>query len=728
MKHHIWRRNILYGLGLLSLLLYGSMTIAAQWYEYYLEAQHAAAVGEWDKAIELFEKAIDQEPTPEKGKRTYGTQRIDYYPYLELGQAYLNAGDLVNACRVCEKSWEYGIAPEDEIAACLQKACAPMMEERPGSRPMPEPQLPMIPLPVAPSEATPTPQVFYSVVEEVEITRYPTMETQEQVVPGQEFTVQVSLTEEQITPDVTIAQGKTTEAGELALSLPALDQWEIEIALFGEGFQFRNNQNTGKITLPQEGDSTPALFYLTAQPISEAQRVRKLYATLWYQGKYLAKIQREILVVQSPAAMETETQTPASASLTTTQGQAATVVPYDMFLPPDLTVYIVTAPDPAASQTSWITISSPFLQLTLDTFSTPAGMEDWLSMHYTKISQAGRGLTLLGTSAIRETQPTPAPIEKERRLALLKGLGRELYQKFAPPAFKNAFWTLKDKLGDEFDSIQIFTNDPTLPWELMRPVRPNDSDEQDFLGITFCIARWHVSQGVMPLESPPPQIPLETLFVISPEYTGDMALPGVTVELEALQQMEGFQHVNGRFEALQSLFAGAKLKPGIIHYAGHGMVEENIPDVKDYAMYLEDGSLDVMTWRGLVSGRKLSDDQAYPLFFFNACDLGQASYIANFVDGWAPAVLESGASGYIGGLWPLSDQGAAAFAVRFYELLTENLAWGSVNVADILRQTRAQVYEYGDPTFLAYVYYGYPNFLLLAPDEGLDLSSSVELF
>lgn len=723
MNHCIWRRKILCGLGVLGLLLYGSITIAAQWYEHYLEAQSAAAVGEWDKAIELLKQAIDQEQIPEKGKRTYGMKRIDYYPYLGLGKAYLNVGDFANACRACKQSQEYGVAPEDEIAACLQQACAPVLEEGPASMPMlvpaPEPESPLIPLPASPSEATPTPQVFYSVVDEVEITRYPTMETQEQVVPGQEFTVQVSLTEEQITPDVTITQGKTTETGELALSLPALDQWEIEIALSAEGFQFRNNQNTGKITLPLEGDSTPALFYLTPQSISEAQRARKLYATLWYQGKYLAKIQREILVVQSFAAMAAGIQTPAPTT-TTTQGQAAIVTPYDMFLPPDLTVYIVTAP----GQMSWVTISSPFLQLTLDTFSTPAGLQDWLSLYYTKISQAGRGLTLTNASAMREIQPTPAPLETARRLALLQGLGKELYQKFAPPAFRNAFWILKDKLGDEFDSIQIFTNDPTLPWELMRPARPDGSEEQDFLGVTFCIARWHVSQGVMPLESPPPQIPLETLFVISPEYTKDLKLPGVTVELEALQQVEGFQHVNGRFEAIQTLFANTNLKPGIIHYAGHGTVQEGMPGVKDYVMYLEDGALDVMTWRGLVSGRKLSAEQAYPLFFFNACDLGQASHVANFVDGWAPAVLESGASGYIGGLWPLSDQGAAAFAVRFYQLLSQNLAQGSANVADILRQTRAQVYETGDPTFLAYVYYGYSNFIFLAPN----LSAPVELF
>jgi CHAT domain-containing protein len=72
-------------------------------------------------------------------------------------------------------------------------------------------------------------------------------------------------------------------------------------------------------------------------------------------------------------------------------------------------------------------------------------------------------------------------------------------------------------------------------------------------------------------------------------------------------------------------------------------------------------------------------------------------------------VLEAGASGYVGGLWPLSDGGAADFAVHFYQLVINALETGSVSVADALRETRGLFFEKGDPTFLAYVYYGDPT-------------------
>jgi hypothetical protein len=341
-------------------------------------------------------------------------------------------------------------------------------------------------------------------------------------------------------------------------------------------------------------------------------------------------------------------------------------------------------------------------------------MADWLAGYIQKISAAGRGVIVPGGP----TGPAESPVlQKEKNVALLQGLGLELYQKFAPAAFKQAFWTLKDKYGAGFNTIQIFTDDPTLPWELMRPIRPDGSDPQDFLGIGLQVARWHVIQDPLPVEKPPRQIRLETLSVIAPEYQGPQSLPGVAAEVSALKKVAGFQAVAGRFAALQALFGGAKLKPGIIHYAGHGTVRSLGPGVKGYAIQLEDGEMDVMTWRGLTAKLQKLKGQSYPFFFFNACDIGQADQVVNFVDGWAPAVIENGACGFIGGLWPLGDAGASAFATHFYESIEDQLGRGSASVAQILRQTRRLFYETGDPTYLAYVFYGNPDFKLLPPSS-----------
>lgn len=549
--------------------------------------------------------------------------------------------------------------------------------------------------------------------EDVIVTRYPTMETQSRVAVGLEFTVQVSLTTEQITPDVSVRQGAMTAGGALELGLPDRKGWTIDVALSAEGFSFRGG-DTAKITLPNQGDSTPARFYLTPGPTTAAQEDRRLFATLWHEGRYLAKIQRTIAVVRSPgegAAAPLAAIPPTPAPGPADRG-AMTIASTDATDAPDLTVYVRIAPNPVSPQISEILLVSRDLQIMRHDFPTPSGLAKWLAGYYQNISAAGRGVIVPGG------RPGPAAspaLQKDKNVALLQGLGQELYQKFAPDAFKQAFWALHDKLGIEFDSIQVFTNDPTLPWELMRPVRPDGSDPQDFLGVGFRVARWHVSQGTLPVDSPPKEIPLETLTVIAPDYQGESKLPAVAAEIAALQEIAGFQPVAGQFAELKKLFASGRGKPGIIHYAGHGIVRDLATGGKDYAIKLEDGELDVMTWRGLTARLQGLKDRAYPFFVFNACDIGQADLVANFVDGWAPAVLENGASGFIGGLWPLGDAGAAAFATRFYELVEARLAQKSASVAQILQQTRQLFYETGDPTFLAYVYYGYPEFRFLPP-------------
>jgi CHAT domain-containing protein len=131
--------------------------------------------------------------------------------------------------------------------------------------------------------------------------------------------------------------------------------------------------------------------------------------------------------------------------------------------------------------------------------------------------------------------------------------------------------------------------------------------------------------------------------------------------------------------------------------------------VFEYAIRLEDGPLDLLAWRGFA-GRQSA---RHPVFFLNACDVGQSNRIANFVDGWAPAVLEAGASAYISGIWPLGDRGASEFASRFYRLLDDKARTSPVALSDIVRQTRKLFYETHDPTYLAYVYYGDAYFRVL---------------
>jgi hypothetical protein len=129
--------------------------------------------------------------------------------------------------------------------------------------------------------------------------------------------------------------------------------------------------------------------------------------------------------------------------------------------------------------------------------------------------------------------------------------------------------------------------------------------------------------------------------------------------------------------------------------------------VVEYALQLDGAaSLDLMSWRGMMH----DEVRYHPLYFINACDVGRANRVLNFVDGWAPTVLDGGGSGFIGGLWSLSDKGAAEFAEHFYGGLRDALDRGqSASVAELVARSRREFFDSGDPTFLAYVFYGDVN-------------------
>jgi hypothetical protein len=263
----------------------------------------------------------------------------------------------------------------------------------------------------------------------------------------------------------------------------------------------------------------------------------------------------------------------------------------------------------------------------------------------------------LGLSRLSRGKPLVSAASAGRAKAEVGGVGVELWDKRVPAVVRSAFWTLRDELGTNFRTIQVLTDDPVFPWELARPGR--DDERLDPLGLDFAIARWHIHRQDRVRLRPPPRVELHDTMVVAPAYEGSQALPSVARELEVLGGMPGYRSVTPTLDGIVS--ALARRPQGILHYAGHGSVLE-------------------------------------------------AHSAGSFVDGWAPALLEGGAPGYVGGLWALDDRAAADFASVFYETLDASLdRYGEASVAEVLRTTRQRYHRNGEATFLAYVLYGHPE-------------------
>lgn len=546
----------------------------------------------------------------------------------------------------------------------------------PRPTPLPPEPVPPRPLPTPPSDGS-----------TVTVRRFAAIESPNEVAPLQEFALIVSLSESNSTPEVRIQSGNRTDDGQLALPLPTSGRdrgWDIDVIISASAMGFRKGVNTGTLHLTEKGDSTPLAFWLT--PTADGPPVRTIYVTFWHESGFLGKVARDVTL--SPAERRrsaSEVVSPGVASpAVASPAQRIATSPLDFSTDadePDLTLW--ENPD---SGEVWI--KTRRLQPIRGTFDASVReIRAWVERELPSAPLLNRSLV--------PTQST-APVTRNR----LEGFGRELYRRFAPRAFKDAYSRLRQALGDEFDSILIISSDPAVPWELMIPT--DGPPTARFLGVDFKLGRWHSSRTSDIGERPPQALVLDGIVVMAPAYPPARALVAQTVEVEFLRGLPGYRAGPRRLKDVLGLIADAPA--AIVHFAGHGQGPRDAA-TGGGALVFEDGEIDPISWRGAMDR---AATRRYPLVFLNACDVGQARGRTNFVEGWAPTLLESGASGFIGGLWPVSDSSAAEFAQDFYRRLTGS-SGRPVSVAEALRATRARFYENGDPTFLAYAYYGDPN-------------------
>jgi hypothetical protein len=321
-------------------------------------------------------------------------------------------------------------------------------------------------------------------------------------------------------------------------------------------------------------------------------------------------------------------------------------------------------------------------------------LHTWINAHFAEMARHGRGFSTTQKSAS----------DNQAASDYLVAFGNSLSDRIATADFTLALFG--SAAGGSLHSIQVLSDDPSIPWELMRPLDPVSHQRADFLGTQIEIARWPLmqSQGQMTLARPQQTLHMLDSVVVAPEYAGALKLVATASEREMLAHTPTFVPIDGTYAAMRYLAANPP--HGFIHFAGHGAIRRQ-NGVAQYTILLNDGEMAPETWASL----KTSSGSSGSIYFFNACEVGESAQFMNDVDGWAPALLSSGASGYIGALWGISDATANRFASVFYQLLIESFTTpGGAPLADVLTRTRSAVYaETRDPTALAYVFYGDPE-------------------
>jgi predicted component of type VI protein secretion system len=317
----------------------------------------------------------------------------------------------------------------------------------------------------------------------------------------------------------------------------------------------------------------------------------------------------------------------------------------------------------------------------------------------------------------------------EQVTATLARVGCNLFEQLLPKTLQDMCWTFRQR---GIRKVLILSDEPHIPWELIRPYRTDPVAgeliaEDVFWGEAFALTRWlrgrppvqrfsfnrifAMAQGGTAPQSGSPEAARDMVPLVG-KTAGD-ALPedrparseleSAAEELALLRSLEASgSHVRvlpaRRFELIDAFERGGF---DLLHLIGHGAFGGTFA-ADASAVWMEDGEFRVGELSTRIVGAMRG---ASPLIFFNSCHSGRTGFSLASLGSWGARLVELGCGGFVGTLWPVTDQAAFAFAQVFYELMSQGLPIGEVMLT---ARHRVRVRFPNDPTWLAYCCFADP--------------------
>jgi CHAT domain len=290
----------------------------------------------------------------------------------------------------------------------------------------------------------------------------------------------------------------------------------------------------------------------------------------------------------------------------------------------------------------------------------------------------------------------PPGTSPNEQVDALNRLGENLYRDVVPPAVR-AFFT---KFLPSGQSLLIYTNDPWIPWEIVKPWGDGlPAEHSDFLCARLAMARWYYSsEGQTPIAA----VTARRL--------------GAIISAANLRSVRDEQHY---LENLPATWPPIELAPSpatpqdivnllssgdvnIVHFATHGVPQSDGVDVAMLRIGSQEFSLDYLVGPRLEH----SLHRATPLVMMNSCHSATRTPGLTRTDGWAERFLELGSAAFLGANWEVRDELAYHFARVLYDLLRQEEPIGRA-----VQRARAAIRHEApaNSTWLAYSLYAHPN-------------------
>jgi hypothetical protein len=277
----------------------------------------------------------------------------------------------------------------------------------------------------------------------------------------------------------------------------------------------------------------------------------------------------------------------------------------------------------------------------------------------------------------------------ERRQTLIDNLGLDLWWNL-PAAFRDFYWA---EMHGQNLSIAIYSQEPYIPWELVKPQRTRGGETAPMLGLAFSMARWKTAARF------PDPLVVTGFAVIAPQYT-ENPLKHNGDEAAELARIYGARLVPGQYIPVTDLLNSKDVQ--IVHFAGHGEFD---PTSIDGQIKLTDQALHPFDLHSTTIGQNTR-----PMVFLNACEVGEQGWSLTQIGGWAHAFTDAGFSAFVGPYWAVNDRIAKKASLVFYQALAEKKT-----VGEAMQEIRRHFWEDEDmdyryhPTWLAYTLHCQPN-------------------
>jgi hypothetical protein len=287
-------------------------------------------------------------------------------------------------------------------------------------------------------------------------------------------------------------------------------------------------------------------------------------------------------------------------------------------------------------------------------------------------------------------------------LGEMADMGANLYWDLFPTELQREYARIRERFAG--CSLLITSDEPWIPWELVKPVAYDDAGKllynDPFLCETFMLSRWLAGRG-----APGRLVLKKGLLVTSADN-----LQYVQQEADYFAQLHRQQWaatiagpVTDTLGVKQALSNG---DTQLFHFACHGNFDTENPN--ESRIKLTDGSLSPSD---IVGARQGGLRLAQPIVFINACHAGRIGFALTSMGGWAERFVNAGVGAFIGSLWEINDELAAQFAAEFYNRLWGLAGQQQMALGEAFHGARQAIkaIDPANPTWLAYVLYGDPE-------------------